>query len=221
MPIGVPKVPFRIPGDEDATWVDVNRLYRARLLFLTQEITTEISNYLVGLIVYLSIEDQTQDLYLFINCPGGWVLPGIAIFDAMQLVLPDVYTICMGIAASMGSFILVGGEITKRFAFPHAEIGEPPFCSIIRVMIHQPASSFHEGSTGECMMEAEELLTLRETLTKVYAQRTGQPFWVLTEDLERDVFMSAREAQAHGIIDLIANEGVEIVKKERWKEANR
>lgn len=70
--------------------------------------------------VYLSIEDQTQDLYLFINCPGGWVLPGIAIFDAMQLVLPDVYTICMGIAASMGSFILVGGEITKRFAFPHA-----------------------------------------------------------------------------------------------------
>jgi len=98
----------------------INRLYRARLLFLTQEITTEISNYLVGLIVYLSIEDQTQDLYLFINCPGGWVLPGIAIFDAMQLVLPDVYTICMGIAASMGSFILVGGEITKRFAFPHA-----------------------------------------------------------------------------------------------------
>nr|YP_010698247.1 clp protease proteolytic subunit [Persicaria viscosa]WCH58248.1 clp protease proteolytic subunit [Persicaria viscosa] len=226
MPIGVPKVPFRIPGDEDATWVDVYRLYRARLLFLTQEITTEISNYLVGLIVYLSIEDQTQDLYLFINCPGGWVLPGIAIFDAMQLVLPDVYTICMGIAASMGSFILVGGEITKRFAFPHLSFvfdasrrdRRNPFCYIIRVMIHQPASAFHEGSTGECMMEAEELLTLRETLTKVYAQRTGQPFWVLTEDLERDVFMSAREAQAHGIIDLVANEGVEIVKKDKWKE---
>nr|YP_010489984.1 clp protease proteolytic subunit [Koenigia islandica]UWM11625.1 clp protease proteolytic subunit [Koenigia islandica]UZP14289.1 clp protease proteolytic subunit [Koenigia islandica] len=209
MPIGVPKVPFRIPGDEDTTWVDIyNRLYRARLLFLTQEITTEISNYLVGLIIYLSIEDQTQDLYLFINCPGGWVLPGIALFDAMQLVIPDVYTICMGIAASMGSFILVGGEITKRFAFPHA-----------RVMIHQPASSFHEGSTGECMMEAEELLILRETLTKVYAQRTSQPFWVLTEDLERDVFMSAREAQAHGIIDFVANEGVGIVKKEQWKES--
>ena len=95
------------------------------------------------------------------------------------------------------------------------EIEEPSFCYIIRVMIHQPASSFHEGSTGECMMEAEELLTLRETLTKVYAQRTGQPLWVLTEDLERDVFMSATEAQAHGIIDLIANEGVEIVKKEK------
>nr|WLS53512.1 clp protease proteolytic subunit [Persicaria senticosa] len=208
MPIGVPKVPFRIPGDEDATWIDVyNRLYRARLIFLTQEITTEVSNYLVGLMVYLSIEDQTQDLYMFINCPGGWVLPGIAIFDAMQLVLPEIYTICMGIAASMGSFILVGGEITKRLAFPHA-----------RVMMHQPASAFHEGSTGECMMEAEELLALRETLTKVYAQRTGQPLWVLTEDLERDVFMSAREAQAHGIIDIVAKEGVKIVKKEKWKE---
>nr|YP_010942451.1 clp protease proteolytic subunit [Persicaria sagittata]WLS53426.1 clp protease proteolytic subunit [Persicaria sagittata] len=205
MPIGVPKVPFRLPGDEDSTWIDIyNRLYRERLIFLTQGITTEVSNYLVGLIVYLSIEDQTQDLYMFINCAGGWVLPGIAIFDAMQLVLPDIYTICMGLAASMGSLILVGGEITKRFAFPHA-----------RVMIHQPASAFYEGSTGECVMEAEELLALRETLTKVYAQRTGQPVWVLTEDLERDVFMSAREAQAHGIIDRVAKEGVKVVKKEK------
>ena len=92
------------------------------------------------------------------------------------------------------------------------------FCYIIRVMMHQPASSFYEGSTGECVIEAEELLTLRETLTKVYAQRTGQPLWVLTEDLERDVFMSAREAQAHGIIDLIAHDRVEIVKKKLWQE---
>lgn len=84
--------------------------------------------------------------------------------------------------------------------------------------MHQPASSFYEGSTGECVIEAEELLTLRETLTKVYAQRTGQPLWVLTEDLERDVFMSAREAQAHGIIDLIAHDRVEIVKKKLWQE---
>nr|YP_010942537.1 clp protease proteolytic subunit [Persicaria thunbergii]WLS53598.1 clp protease proteolytic subunit [Persicaria thunbergii] len=203
MPIGVPKVPFRIPGDEDETWIDIyNRLYRARLIFLTQVITPQVSNYLVGLMVYLSIEDETQDLYMFINCPGGWVVPGIAIFDAMQLVLPDIHTICMGLAASMGSFILVGGAITKRFAFPHA-----------RVMIHQPASAFYEGSAGECMLEAEELLALRETLTKVYAQRTGQPLWVLNEDLERDVFMSAKEAQAHGIIDLVAKEGVKVVKK--------
>ncbi|KAK9048761.1 hypothetical protein SSX86_006406 [Deinandra increscens subsp. villosa] len=90
MPIGVPKVPFRSPGEEDASWVDIY------------------------------IEDDTKDLYLFINSPGGWVIPGVALYDTMQFVQPDVHTICMGSAASMGSFILVGGEITKRLAFPHA-----------------------------------------------------------------------------------------------------
>nr|YP_010223980.1 clp protease proteolytic subunit [Spondias dulcis]UCS07895.1 clp protease proteolytic subunit [Spondias dulcis] len=183
MPIGVPKVPFRSPGEEDASWVDVNRLYRERLLFLGQEVDSEISNQLIGLMVYLSIENDTKDLYLFINSPGGWVIPGIAIYDTMQFVRPDVQTICMGLAASMGSFILVGGEITKRLAFPHA---------------------FYEAQTGEFILEAEELLKLRETLTRVYVQRTGKPLWVVSEDMERDVFMSATEAQAHGIVDLVA-----------------
>ncbi|OAY74105.1 ATP-dependent Clp protease proteolytic subunit [Ananas comosus] len=153
-------------------FVLINRLYRERLLFLGQEVDSEISNQLVGLMVYLSIEDATKDLYLFINSPGGWVIPGIAIYDTMQFVPPDVHTICMGLAASMGSFILVGGEITKR----------------------------------EFILEAEELLKLRETLTKVYVQRTGNPLWVVSEDMERDVFMSATEAQAHGIVDLVAVE---------------
>nr|YP_009757802.1 ATP-dependent Clp protease proteolytic subunit [Lankesterella ceracifolia]QIM61179.1 ATP-dependent Clp protease proteolytic subunit [Lankesterella ceracifolia] len=194
MPIGVPKVPFRNPGEEDAVWVDVyNRLHRERLLFLGQAVDSEISNQLVGLMVYLSIEDDTKDLYLFINSPGGWVIPGISIYDTMQFVSPDVHTICMGLAASMGSFILVGGEITKRLAFPHA-----------RVMIHQPASSFYEAQAGEFILEAEELLKLREIITKVYVQRTGNPLWVISEDMERDVFMSATEAQAHGIVDLVA-----------------
>nr|YP_009936618.1 Clp protease proteolytic subunit [Paphiopedilum barbigerum]QNT11245.1 Clp protease proteolytic subunit [Paphiopedilum barbigerum] len=195
MPVGVPKVPFRIPGEEDAVWVDLNRLHRERLLFLGQEVDSEISNQIAGLMVYLSIEDATRDLYLFINSPGGWVVPGIAIYDTMQFVVPDVYTICMGLAASMGSFILVGGEITKRLAFPHA-----------RVMIHQPASSFFESQTGEFILEAEELLKVRENLTKVYVQRTYNPLWVISEDMERDVFMSATEAQAHGIVDLVAVE---------------
>nr|AZQ08650.1 clp protease proteolytic subunit [Sarcandra glabra] len=195
MPIGVPKVPFRSPGEEDAVWVDVYRLHRERLLFLGQEVDSEISNQLVGLMVYLSIEDDTRDLYLFINSPGGWVIPGLAIYDTMQFVPPDVHTICMGLAASMGSFILVGGEITKRLAFPHA-----------RVMIHQPASSFYEAQAGEFILEAEELLKLRETLTRVYAQRTGNLLWIVSEDMERDVFMSATEAQAHGIVDLVAVE---------------
>nr|YP_010602989.1 Clp protease proteolytic subunit [Paphiopedilum liemianum]YP_010603671.1 Clp protease proteolytic subunit [Paphiopedilum primulinum]YP_010610270.1 Clp protease proteolytic subunit [Paphiopedilum glaucophyllum]WAN77236.1 Clp protease proteolytic subunit [Paphiopedilum liemianum]WAN78301.1 Clp protease proteolytic subunit [Paphiopedilum primulinum]WAO28498.1 Clp protease proteolytic subunit [Paphiopedilum glaucophyllum] len=196
MPVGIPKVPFRSPGEEDAVWVDLyNRLHRERLLFLGQEVDSEISNQLAGLMVYLSIEDATRDLYLFINSPGGWVIPGIAIYDTMQFVVPDVYTICMGLAASMGSFILVGGEITKRLAFPHA-----------RVMIHQPASSFYEAQAGEFILEAEELLKLRENLTKVYVQRTYNPLWVISEDMERDVFMSATEAQAHGIVDLVAVE---------------
>nr|YP_009727382.1 clp protease proteolytic subunit [Hibiscus cannabinus]QIA46682.1 clp protease proteolytic subunit [Hibiscus cannabinus] len=194
MPIGVPRVPFRNPGEEDAVWVDVNRLYRERLLFLGQEVDSEISNQLIGLMVYLSIENDTKDLYLFINSPGGWVIPGVAIYDTMQFVQPDVHTICMGLAASMGSFLLAGGEITKRLAFPHAR----------RVMIHQPASSFYEAQTGEFILEAEELLKLRESLTRVYVQRTGKPLWVVSEDMERDVFMSATEAQAHGIVDHVA-----------------
>nr|YP_009529194.1 ATP dependent clp protease proteolytic subunit [Lennoa madreporoides]AXX75994.1 ATP dependent clp protease proteolytic subunit [Lennoa madreporoides] len=194
MPIGVPRVPFRNPGERNASWVDVyNRLYRERLLFLGQEVDSQIANQLIGLIIYLSIEDDTKDLYLFINSPGGWVIPGVAIYDTMQFVRPYIHTICMGLAASMGSFILVGGEITKRLAFPHA-----------RVMIHQPACYFYESQAGEFILEAEELLKLRETLTRVYVERTGKPLWVVSEDMERDVFLSAIEAQAYGIVDLVA-----------------
>nr|YP_010968221.1 ClpP [Tragopogon pratensis]WNN66968.1 ClpP [Tragopogon pratensis] len=194
MPIGVPKVPFQNTGEEDATWVDIyNRLYRERLLFLGQEVDSEISNQLIGVMIYLSILDEAKDVYLFINSPGGWVIPGVALYDTMQFVEPDVQTICMGSAASMGSFILVGGEITKRIAFPHA-----------RVMIHQPAGSFSEVATGEFILEVGELLKLRETLTRVYVQRTGKPLWVVSEDMERDVFMSATEAQAYGIVDIVA-----------------
>nr|QXG83085.1 ATP-dependent protease proteolytic subunit [Stylidium petiolare] len=197
MPIGVPKVPFRIPGHENSTWVDVyNRLYRDRFFFLGQEVDSVISNQLIGLLIYFSLEDESKDFYLFINSPGGWVVPGVALYDTMQFVQPDIQTICIGLAASMGSFLLAGGAITKRLAFPHA-----------RVMIHQPASSFYEAQTGEFVLEAEELLKLRETLTRVYAQRTGKPVWVLTEDMERDVFMSATEARAYGIIDLVAVAG--------------
>uniref|UniRef100_A0A251UUD9 ATP-dependent Clp protease proteolytic subunit n=1 Tax=Helianthus annuus TaxID=4232 RepID=A0A251UUD9_HELAN len=156
MPIGVPKVPFRSPGEEDASWVD-----------------SEISNQLIGLMIYLSIEDDTQDLYLFINSPGGWVIPGVALYDTMQFVQPD-------------RILLLS--------------------YIIRVMIHQPVGSFSEVATGEFILEVGELLKLRETLTRVYVQRMGKPVWVVSEDMERDVFMSATEAQAYGIVDLVAVE---------------
>nr|QUO98433.1 clp protease proteolytic subunit [Canarium album] len=182
MPVGIPKVPFRIPEEEDASWVDV---------FLGQEVDAEVSNQIVGLMVFLSLENDTRDLYLFLNSPGGWVIPGMAIYDTMQIVKPDIHTICMGLAASMGSLLLVGGEITKRTAFPHAW----------RVMIHQPTASFRDEKTGEFILETEELLKLRESLTRIYVRRTDKPFWVVSEDMERDVFMSATEAQAHGIVD--------------------
>nr|YP_007374823.1 ATP-dependent Clp protease proteolytic subunit [Ophioglossum californicum]AGC26736.1 ATP-dependent Clp protease proteolytic subunit [Ophioglossum californicum]QXF60109.1 ATP-dependent Clp protease proteolytic subunit [Ophioglossum vulgatum] len=196
MPIGVPKVPFRLPGEEDAVWVDVyNRLHRERLLFLGQQVDDEIANQLIGIMMYLNGEDENKNMYSYINSPGGAVLPGISIYDAMQFVVPDVHTICMGLAASMGSFISTGGEITKRIALPHA-----------RVMIHQPASSYYDGQAGECIMEAEEVLKLRDCITKVYAQRTGRPLWVISEDMERDAFMSAGEAKAYGIVDLVASE---------------
>nr|QWW92297.1 clp protease proteolytic subunit [Rhaphidolejeunea foliicola] len=195
MPIGVPKVPFRLPGEEDAVWIDVNRLYRERLLFLGQQVDDEIANQLIGIMMYLNGEDESKDMYLYVNSPGGAVLAGISVYDAMQFVVPDVHTICMGLAASMGSFILTGGEITKRIALPHA-----------RVMIHQPASSYYDGQAGECIMEAEEVLKLRDCITKVYVQRTGKPLWVISEDMERDVFMSAKEAKIYGIVDLVAIE---------------
>nr|YP_009657224.1 clp protease proteolytic subunit [Medicago laciniata]QCO74117.1 clp protease proteolytic subunit [Medicago laciniata] len=195
MPIGVPKVPFRLPEDDEASWVDLyNRLYQERLLFLGQEVNSEISNQLVGLMVFLSLDDKNKDLYLFINSPGGEVLSGMAIFDIMQIVEAEVQTVCVGLAASMGSLLLVGGEITKRLAFPHA-----------RVMIHQPATSFFEAQAGDCILEADELLTLRETMTNIYAQRTGKAFWQIYKDMERDLFMSAEEAQAHGIVDTVAD----------------
>nr|YP_010707910.1 clp protease proteolytic subunit [Helicanthes elasticus]WCQ87227.1 clp protease proteolytic subunit [Helicanthes elasticus] len=172
MPIGVPRVPFRLPGEAYSTWIDIY----------------EISNQLISLMVYLSIENDTKDFFFFINSPGGWVIPGVAIYDTMQFVRPTVHTICMGLAASMGSFLLVGGAITKRLAFPHA-------------------CSYFEAQTVEFVLEAEELLKLRETLTEIYVQRTGKPLWVVSEDMERDVFMSATEAQAHGIVDLVADGG--------------
>lgn len=121
MPVGIPKVPFLIPGDDEASWVDVyNRLYHERLLFLGQEINSEIANQISGLMVYLSIVDNTRDLYLFINSPGGNVIYGMAMFDIMHVVEAEVQTVAVGLAASMASLLLLSGEITKRLAFPHA-----------------------------------------------------------------------------------------------------
>nr|CUR01461.1 clpP1 [Acacia colletioides] len=198
MPVGVPRVPFPPfedgDGDGDAYWVDIyNRLYRQRALFLGQTVDSTISNQLVGLMVYLHIEDPTKDIDFFINCPGGSIMSGLAIYDVMQVVEPDVQTICIGLAASMGSVILLGGEITKRIAFPHA-----------RVMMHQPMADIGAKlKAGDSIMELIELVMMYNAVVNTYVQRTGKSPWVVYKDMSRDVFMSAEEAQAHGIIDHI------------------
>ena len=200
MPIGVPKVPFRIPGEEESTWVDIyNRLYRQRMLFLGQNVNDEIANQLIGVMIYLHGEDENPDIYLYINSPGGAVFAGIGVYDAMHFIGPEVHTICIGMAVSMASLILAGGEFTKRVAFPHS-----------RIMIHQPSSTYYQGQTTECLLEAEEILILREYIIKMYMERTNKPEWVISQDLERDSFMSPEEAQTYGIIDMVMDGSSEI-----------
>nr|CUR04552.1 clpP1 [Acacia merrallii]CUR04643.1 clpP1 [Acacia merrallii] len=197
MPVGVPRVPFQGPGDEDASWVDIyNRLYRQRALFLGQRVDSTIGNQLVGLITYLTIEDSTKGMDFFINSPGGSLVSGVAIYDLMQVVEPEIQTICIGLAASMASFLLLGGEITKRIAFPHA-----------RVMMHQPIADLcPKIKAGESLTELNEVIIMYHSVVNTYIQRTGKPSWVVYKDISRDIFMSAEEAQAHGIVDLVGIE---------------
>nr|AWI71013.1 Clp protease proteolytic subunit [Thevetia peruviana] len=196
MPVGVPKVPFQAEDEEDASWVDVyNRLYRQRALFLGDIVDSDLGNQIVGLMVYLTIEDSRKDQALFINSPGGWILPGIAIYDTIQGIPPDVYTVCIGVAASMGSLILVGGTATKRIAYPHA-----------RVMIHEPFCEFYDVKANDYLLETSEFMELYNRVVNAYVQRTGKPSWIICEDIKRDCFMSATEALAYGIVDLIGIE---------------
>nr|YP_009898258.1 ATP-dependent protease subunit [Litwinowia tenuissima]QKK45066.1 ATP-dependent protease subunit [Litwinowia tenuissima] len=202
MPIGVPKVFDLVtetkPEEErdslsPDSWVDVyDRLYQERLLFLGKEADPETSNQVMGLFIALSLEDPIKQFFLFINSPGGALISGVGIFDTMRGLPQDVHTICVGLAASIASFILAGGSDYKRIAYPHS-----------RVMIHQPASSFFESPLGEFIVESNELLRMREMLVRAYQCRTHQSFWAISEDMERDVFLSPKEAQTHGLVDLV------------------
>lgn len=194
MPIGVPKVPYRLPGDEYAQWIDLyNRLYRDRLLFLCQDLNDELANQLIGIMLYLNAEETAQDIFLYINSPGGSVTCGIGVYDAMNYIDSDVTTICVGTAASMASFVLSGGTRGKRLVLPNA-----------RIMIHQPGGG-SQGQTSLVLSEAEEMLRLRDEVISIYADRTGQNFARISKDMNRDQFMSAREAKQYGLVDQIAS----------------
>lgn len=190
MPIGVPKVPFRLPGEPDAQWVDLyNRLYRERVLFLCHDLNDELANQLIGIMLYLNAEESSKDLYIYINSPGGSVTCGIAVYDILNYIQVEVITLCVGTAASMASFILTGGSRGKRIAFPHS-----------RIMIHQPEGG-SQGQASEIVSESEEVVRIRRQVGKIYSSRTGQSLARISKDMDRDQFMSAREAKEYGLVD--------------------
>nr|YP_009403757.1 ATP-dependent protease proteolytic subunit [Isotoma hypocrateriformis]ASA34949.1 ATP-dependent protease proteolytic subunit [Isotoma hypocrateriformis] len=210
MPVGVPKIPFDDildddDEDEEATWVDLyDRLYRERALFLFKDLSPETANHLVGLMIFLNIDDCNQEQFLFINSKGGGVMHGLAVTNAINFVLPDVHTLCLGVAASMAAFILAGGAQTKRTAFPNA-----------RVMIHQPTSTFIKGYMEEVIMDTDLVLKLRAEIVNFFVQRSHRPFWMVYEDMERDAFLSPEEAKAYGIVDSVGPKGLK--KHEKHK----
>mmetsp|Transcript_6754 Transcript_6754/g.14881 ORF Transcript_6754/g.14881 Transcript_6754/m.14881 type:complete len:240 (+) Transcript_6754:179-898(+) len=192
MPIGVPKVAYRVPGSSGGEWVDIyNRLYRERIIFLGSEIDDELANQIIGVMLYLDEEDSTKPIYLYINSPGGSVISGLAIFDAMQLIKSEVITINLGLAASMASFILSAGSKGKRLALPSS-----------RIMIHQPMGGA-QGQAQDIKVEAAQIMRIRDNLVKMYSMFTGQTTEQITKDLDRDNFMSAQEALEYGLIDRV------------------
>lgn len=192
MPIGIPKVPYRLPGGSYEQWIDLeDRLFRERIIFLSEEVDDGIANSIVAYLLYLDSEDQTKPIRLYINSPGGSVTAGMAIYDTMQYIKSEVITICMGLAASMGSFLLMAGTKGKRMALPHS-----------RIMIHQPSGGTR-GQATDIQIEAQEILRIRRQLNEIYAQRTGQPLEKIERDMDRDFFLSAQEAKEYGLIDKV------------------
>ena len=193
MPIGTPSVPYRLPGSQFERWVDIyTRLGAERILFLGQEVNDGVANSLVAQMLYLDSEDSTKPIYLYINSPGGSVTAGLAIYDTMKYVKSDVVTICVGLAASMGAFLLSAGTKGKRLALPHS-----------RIMIHQPLGGTSQRQASDIEIEAREILRIKEMLNKALAEMTGQSFEKIEKDTDRDYFLSASEAKTYGLIDKV------------------
>lgn len=166
-----------------------SRLLKDRIIMLSGEVTDESANLIVAQLLFLESEDPDKDIHLYINSPGGSITSGMAIYDTMQYIKPDVSTICIGMAASMGAFLLSSGAKGKRFALPNSEI-----------MIHQPLGGA-KGQATDIEIHAKWILKIKERLNKILSERTGQPIEKIQEDTERDNFMSAQEAKEYGLID--------------------
>lgn len=193
MPIGVPKVPYRLPGSSYEQWIDIyQRLSLERVIFLSQEVDDSIANAIVASMLYLDSDDPSKPISLYINSPGGSVTAGMAIYDTMQHIKSEVVTICVGLAASMGSFLLAAGTKGKRLALPHS-----------RIMIHQPLGGTGRQQATDIEIEAKQILRVRGELNQLLAHHTGQTVEQIERDTDRDNFMSAEEAQAYGLIDRV------------------
>jgi len=173
-----------------------SRLLKDRIIMLSGEINDTVANLVVAQLLFLESEDPDKDIHLYINSPGGSITAGMAIYDTMQYVKPDVSTICIGMAASMGSFLLSSGAKGKRFALPNSEI-----------MIHQPLGGF-QGQATDIDIHARRILKIKESLNKILSENTNQSLEKIKSDVERDYFMTAEEAMKYGLVDkvIIKNE---------------
>lgn len=168
-----------------------SRLLKERIIFVGSPINDDLANVVIAQMLFLESEDPDKDIHLYINCPGGVVTAGLAIYDTMQYVRPDISTLCMGQAASLAAVLLASGVRGKRYALPHA-----------RIMIHQPMGGF-QGQAADIAIQAKEILRLREKINELLASHTGQGLPKIQSDTDRDFFMSSDEAMAYGLIDEI------------------
>jgi len=175
-----------------------SRLLMDRIVFLGAPINDDVSNIIIAQLLFLEADNSDRDIYLYVNSPGGVVSSGLAIYDTMQYLKAPVHTICMGMAASMGSFLLCAGAKGKRSALPHS-----------RIMIHQPSGGA-QGTAADIEIQAREILYLRSKLNGLYAHHTGQPIEAIERDMDRDRFMSAEEAREYGLIDHIISKRTDL-----------
>ncbi|WP_028109512.1 MULTISPECIES: ATP-dependent Clp endopeptidase proteolytic subunit ClpP [Ferrimonas] len=168
-----------------------SRLLKERVIFLTGPVEDHMANLVVAQLLFLESENPDKDIYLYINSPGGSVTAGMSIYDTMQFIKPDVSTVCMGQAASMGAFLLAGGAKGKRHVLPNS-----------RVMIHQPLGGF-QGQASDIAIHAQEIIGIKQKLNSLLAEHTGQPLEIIERDTDRDNFMSAKEAVEYGLVDSV------------------
>ncbi len=178
-------------GQGERTYDIYSRLLKDRIIFIDEEITDHTASIVVAQLLFLEAQDPDKDINIYINSPGGSVMAGLAIYDTMQLVRPDISTICVGMSASMGAFLLAGGTKGKRYALPNAEL-----------MIHQPMGGA-QGQASDIKITADHILKLRDKLNRILAENTGQKLEVIEKDTDRDNYMTADEAAAYGLIDKV------------------